>query len=313
MGKLDLAARHYESAIAQRPDWIEARFEYAVLLERKGALREAIGQWQALLALSPGTQDIRFHIAALEQALSGGADASSAPGQAPRSYIEGHFDGYAGTYDDHLTKKLDYHGPELLLHAVKEAGVAGPLDILDLGCGTGLVGELFKPMARRLVGMDLSAGMLERARERGIYDELIRDDLAGGLNALQDNSFDLVLSGDVFTYIGDLGRVFEAIGKVLRVGGLLALITEAAAGETDNSTSTAPDWRLLTTRRYEHSRAYLERLYRENAMEAIVVKRVAGRRERDVPVQCWLMVGKMRYAGTKATTPGFAGRGWLDL
>jgi predicted TPR repeat methyltransferase len=293
MGKLDLAAGHYESAIAQRPDWIEARFEYAVLLERKGALREAIGQWQALLALSPGMQDIQFHIAALEQALSGGGDAAAAPGQAPRSYIEGHFDGYARTYDEHLTKKLDYHGPELLLNAVQGAAVTGPLDILDLGCGTGLVGELFKPLAGRLVGIDLSAGMLERAKEREIYDQLIRDDLAGGLDALKQSSFDLVLSGDVFTYIGDLGRVFEGVRKVLRSGGMLALITEAA-GETNDPSSTAPGWRLLTTRRYEHSRDYLERLYRENAMDVIIAERVAGRRERDVPVQCWLMVGRTR-------------------
>jgi predicted TPR repeat methyltransferase len=188
--------------------------------------------------------------------------------------------------------KLNYRGPELLLEAVKELRPRTPLDVLDLGCGTGLVGELFKPMARRLSGIDVSAGMLERAQARGIYDQLIHDDLAIGLHKLaQDGgppAFDLVLAADVFIFFGDLGTVFAGVGKVLRPGGMLALLTESA--ETDDAPWTGPDWRLLTTRRYAHSHPHLERLCRENGLEVKSARRVEARQERDQPVMCWLLV-----------------------
>jgi predicted TPR repeat methyltransferase len=245
-------------------------------------------------------EDVRFHIAALEQGLAAASGASGgvtppAPAAAPRSYLESHFDGFASIFDQHLKVKLSYRGPELLLEAVKELGPAAPLDVLDLGCGTGLVGELFKPMARRLVGMDLSAGMLERARARGIYDQLIHDDLASGLHQLAEEgggsaAFDLALAADVFIYFGDLGTVFSGVGKVLRTGGMLALLTESA--ETDNAPWSGPDWRLLTTRRYAHSRPHLERLCRENGLEAVLARRVEARQEKDQPVMCWLMVAR---------------------
>ena len=57
------------------------------------------------------------------------------------------------------------------------------LAILDLGCGTGLAGLAFQPLAARLDGVDLSPAMIEKARARGIYDHLDVADLetrAGG-------------------------------------------------------------------------------------------------------------------------------------
>lgn len=48
------------------------------------------------------------------------------------------------------------------------------LDILDLGCGTGLVGSWFKDYARKLVGVDVSPTMLDMATKKGCYHELRR-------------------------------------------------------------------------------------------------------------------------------------------
>ena len=48
------------------------------------------------------------------------------------------------------------------------------LDVLDAGCGTGLCGPLLAPYARRLIGVDLSEGMLALAKEKHVYDALIK-------------------------------------------------------------------------------------------------------------------------------------------
>lgn len=48
----------------------------------------------------------------------------------------------------------------------------GSLDVLDLGCGTGLIGSWFKDYARKLVGVDVSPTMLDMATKKGCYHEL---------------------------------------------------------------------------------------------------------------------------------------------
>ena len=77
------------------------------------------------------------------------------------------------------------------------------LDVLDAGCGTGLCGPLVAPYARRLVGVDLSEGMLVHAKEKNVYHALMKAELT---DYLHDNSeaFDLIVSADTLVYFGDL-------------------------------------------------------------------------------------------------------------
>jgi len=85
------------------------------------------------------------------------------------------FDSYAGEYDQHLTSTLQYR---VTAGAVCAAGGQVPagsgLDVLDLGCGTALSGAALRGLARQLTGIDLSPRMLARARERGLYDRLMK-------------------------------------------------------------------------------------------------------------------------------------------
>jgi predicted TPR repeat methyltransferase len=286
-GNLDKATNHYIAAIAQRPSYLEARFEYASLLEKKGDVREALEQYRAIQRFRPDIEDLKFHIAALE--------GNQVPGKAPSTYITGYFDKYASNFDQHLTQTLNYRGPQLLLESITALNLSPRLDIVDLGCGTGLVGQAFKPMSRRLVGIDLSPGMLQRARERGVYDELIQDDLAAGLAKLTQGgtappAFDLAISADVFIYLGDLAPVFGLVAKALKPGGHLAFVTESA--ETDDSPWTGPDTRLLTTRRFAHSLPYFTRLCMENGMQIVSAKRTSARKEREQALSFWLVVAR---------------------
>jgi predicted TPR repeat methyltransferase len=127
------------------------------------------------------------------------------------------------------------------------------LDILDAGCGTGLCGPLVAPYARRLTGVDLSAGMLAQAQEKQLYDELLQTELTGYLRD-HPNAFDVIVSADTLVSFGALKEVVAAAALALRNEGLLIFTLEHAVGES------ASDFRLQTNGRYIHARRYVERL-----------------------------------------------------
>lgn len=79
------------------------------------------------------------------------------------------------------------------------------LDILDLGCGTGLIGSWFKDYARKLVGVDVSPTMLDMATKKGCYHELRR-----GVSAVDTVSL-------VQTYSTMCSTVVEGIAVSLRL------------------------------------------------------------------------------------------------
>ena len=108
---------------------------------------------------------------------------------------------YAPDFDNSLVDELKYDAPSDLRRAID--GVLedrGSLDrsekallhILDLGCGTGLAGLMFRPLAETLVGVDLSSRMAERAEERGVYDKVLVGDfetVSKPLNTLHGFSY----------------------------------------------------------------------------------------------------------------------------
>lgn len=91
------------------------------------------------------------------------------------------------------------------------------LDMLDAGCGTDLCGPLLRAQARRLVGVDLSSGMVAKARARVGYDELVVAQLTAYLQVHSD-AYDVVVSTDTLIYFGDLSPVFAAALGALRPG-----------------------------------------------------------------------------------------------
>ena len=181
------------------------------------------------------------------------------------------FDGYAGRYEQHVTEALKYRTPELLLAQVAPLLPHRKLHMLDLGCGTGLLGMQLHPLARELVGVDLSANMLRQAEARKIYQHLVCAEVVEFLHT-QANGFDLVAAADVLVYIGDLSGVFHGARQALRAGGLFGFSVEI---------SELRDFQLQSTRRYGHSRGYLERLSQEHgfvveAMEPEVIRQELG-------------------------------------
>jgi predicted TPR repeat methyltransferase len=96
--------------------------------------------------------------------------------------------------------------------------------VLDVGCGTGLVGRALRDrgFAGRLVGLDISEQSLEKAREGGAYDALEAADLQQRL-ALEDDGVDAVVCVGVMTYLPEVEAVWREFARVARPGGVVVV------------------------------------------------------------------------------------------
>jgi predicted TPR repeat methyltransferase len=257
----------FDRAIALKTSLANAWLGRGDALRVMGHGADAIAAYRQALALGGNADMIRYSLAAL------GAEPS--PALSPQNYIVGLFDMYAETFDRDLVDKLNYQSPRLLAQLIARTVPADArLDILDIGCGTGLMGEGLRALKRTLTGVDLSSNMLERARRRGIYDRLIESDIAAFLDT-QTDQFNLTVSTDVFIYIGDLAGIFAGVRRALRSDGLFCFSVEAV---------DAGDFVLRPTLRYAHSLAYLSRLAEQNSFAVMTVEPHAVRREREASI-----------------------------
>ncbi len=191
-------------------------------------------------------------------------------------YVRHLFDQFAADYDTRMRGRLGYAAPGILRDL---AGLlidpAARFDVLDLGCGTGLSGLAFKPIAKSLVGVDLSPKMLEKARALKIYDTL----LEGDVEALNISwTFDIVVAADVLVYLGDLVKLFGVVRARLKPDGLWLFTTEKSEIE---------DFGLGEKRRYRHSETYLRALAAAHGFDVASLVECVTRYEAGVAVPSW--------------------------
>lgn len=249
VAEAEAALREY---LARFPQHHQSLLNLGMMLRRGGREQEAAeflkraAEIEASeFATQSGERD------AIGQFLSAAEQCGVAPAEAPAAFVTAIFDRGADRFETLLRDQLQYRAPELLHAAFARVASVAPatLDILDIGCGTGLAGEVFRAMARRLDGIDLSANMLEKAAAKGIYQRLEASEIVTYLDTTADQ-YDLVLAADVLIYFGDLAPVFTAAHRVTRGGGWFAFTVEAGDGT---------EYYLQPVRRYAHSRDYLMR------------------------------------------------------
>lgn len=271
-------------------DAVQQCFDGLIVAPRSAALRrilglaystmgmkdEAIAVYRAWLEAEPGNPLAEFHL----RACTGDA----VPERAPDVYVASVFDSFAASFDAKLAE-LSYQAPALVASAVaRQAGTpARALDLLDAGCGTGLCGPLLAPWARRLVGVDLSEGMLRKAAARHVYDDLFCGELAAFLRT-QEAAWDLIVSADTLCYFGALEAFAAAAFAALRGDGLLVFTVEA-----HDDADGAPDYRLHEHGRYSHRRRYLENALRSAGLVPVETQAVVLRMEAGKPVDGWLV------------------------
>ncbi|NOG72203.1 class I SAM-dependent methyltransferase [Roseicella sp. DB1501] len=143
--------------------------------------------------------------------------------------VDGQFGAQAATY---LTSKVHAQGADLDALAALLRGRAGDR-VLDLGCGAGHVGFAVAPKVREVVACDLSAGMLETvaraAAERGLRNLRTQQAVAAAL-PFEDAAFDAVLSRYSAHHWPDLDAGLREAARVLRPGGLFAVVDAVSPG-----------------------------------------------------------------------------------
>ena len=171
------AAAEYQQAMALEPSNHRVCLLLGATFERMGQLDAAAEAYREALRRRPGWSEAQFFLSAVRSKSS----ESSAPAIAPAEYVAQLFDGYASTFEQHLLNKLKYRAPQLLFDALAPHLPPSPVSMIDLGCGTGLLGLLVRPRASILHGVDLSEKMLAEAQTSKLYDQLECADIVEAL------------------------------------------------------------------------------------------------------------------------------------
>ena len=268
------AAKSYRKAIEIRSDYASAHFNLGVSLQKLRLFKNAEDHYKKVLETKPDDEAARFMLQSL--------GTSETPDAAPAEYVRRIFDGCAGTFERILVKSLEYKTPELLFDLVRPY-LTEEMNVLDLGCGTGLGSQLYRPFAKSLIGVDLSSKMLQKAAEKKIYDRLEVFDI------LQDwefpHKFDLIHSSDVFVYFGNLDPIIRSASSYLVYGGIIAFSVERLE---DNSM----EYRLFPSGRYAHSRTYIQDCLRRHGLQLIEETKADIRKQSGNQVKGLLIVAK---------------------
>jgi len=268
-GDAQSAHRHLLHALELRPDDVEIHRALGVCLDNLRRHAESEAHWRAVVEQKPDDAQALGWLGmclvalerkdeasrVLERALELAPDPAvefflavargKTPAQPP-SMVAKLFDDYAARFDQHLEGVLKYRTPLRVAEIIRTRHPDLDLSVLDLGCGTGLLGKYLGPIKRTFAGVDLSRKMLEQAMKVGVYTRLSVNDIVAEMQLLRPSSFDVVTACDVFIYVGDLRETLHACHEVLRPSGMLVFSCETAL-ESEGPLVLRP------SRRFAHS------------------------------------------------------------
>ncbi|WP_342362944.1 tetratricopeptide repeat protein [Terrarubrum flagellatum] len=311
-GRLEDALQNYKRATELKPDYFEAFYNLGYLyvsLERHDEAILALSQ-SIVLQGDDSTRQSRVLMAHAYRAIGQpekslaifrewaqaepdnpvarhmlAAQSGEKPDRAADSFVVSTFDSFADSFDSKLSM-LGYRAPQIVAEALAEAHPDGlSFGVLaDAGCGTGLCGVLVRERCKRMIGFDLSAGMLEKAEARG-YDELHKAELTAFLRE-RLGAFNSIISADTLCYFGELDQFASAAFGALKSRGVLVFTVEALEGEGDDG------FRLEPHGRYSHRRGFIEKRLSEAGLTVESIRQDTLRKEDAKPVKGWIVTAR---------------------
>lgn len=271
-GYRDQAIEAFINAAKHDPKNALAHHNLGSVYQELGRFEEASGAYTKALEIDPNLDTSKHMVAALS------ADVTT---KIPAQHVMDLFDNFAPTFEKKLVKDLNYQIPNLIAEVLQHEFVSlAEAKILDLGCGTGLVGEAFRGKISGIDGVDISEKMIEEASKKNIYQSLARDDITNHLTRMTLD-YDFYIAADVFVYVGCLKEIFSQLKVHARKSSHLVFSTEH---------ELESDIGINKMGRYTHSTFYIETLCEQFDFKMYWFDLVDLRKERGTTVSGGLYI-----------------------
>lgn len=301
-GHSEMAIRHLRRGLELVPGDVMLRRLLAADLSGLGQHEESLALWSALVAENP--QDSKSLIGRVQACIAAGkpADAEQdtaallnlapddavyqyyaqlargkTPVQQPAELTRPMFDNMAELYDLHMVRGLKYQLPKQVGDQILARHPEKKINVLDLGCGTGLLGVCLGRLDGALVGVDPSMKMIEQAARHNVYDRFHTVNLHDALRETPDSLYQVIAALDVFIYAGDVTEAIPNALRVLAPGGMMIFSFETAPEQ-------GADLVLQPSGRYAHKRSHVEALCQAAGFATVEVRDTELREENHQPV-----------------------------
>jgi predicted TPR repeat methyltransferase len=275
--QLEQASFYYQQAIINEPFLLSAHHNLAILHYRQQQYDIAIKHLEIIAQHDPSNTIASTLLAAYR----GDTLETLSP-----FFIQSLFDQYAFNYDEHLKNTLEYNAPSVA-RSLLYAASALPLNagaVLDLGCGTGLMGVVMRDIATELIGVDLSAGMLQQAEKTAIYNKLIEMNVIDYLKN-QSSRFLYITAIELFNYLGlQVQELIALVAQSLQEDGWFIFTAELSDRDIE----------LNKHARYSYSEAYLHTLLIQHRFSIALTKQAALRLQDDEDVPGLYIVAQLK-------------------
>ncbi|MFM2449400.1 MAG: hypothetical protein RIS44_1850 [Pseudomonadota bacterium] len=282
------AVGQHAQAIALFTELLSTQPEDVIALQgRAGAFlalddkASAQADWQQLVSLEPTNENFGYHLA-----VASGQTPSTQPVSMPRQL----FDAMASVYDQHMVRGLRYQLPKKVADWILATYPDRKTNVLDLGCGTGLLGVCLGRLDGFLIGVDVSEKMIEQAARHGVYDRFHTVNVLDALQATPADLYEVITALDVFIYVGDLTLAIPNAQRIVKPGGRFVFSCERAL-------ETEADCMLRPSNRYAHKQSHIEQLCHSAGFAEVTVENTTIRFEGSEPIDGFLVVARKAAEG----------------
>ncbi|WP_028601689.1 methyltransferase [Ottowia thiooxydans] len=276
-GAVEEALAMYNELVQEQPWDTEALSGRARAALTLGQLTQAQQDAEALVQLEPSNKSHQ-HVLALSRGES--------PKTLPEEGVKALFDSFAERFDETLWTALEYRVPQKAADILLQAHPDRKFNLLDLGCGTGLVGACLGRIDGYIIGVDLSDEMIRKAAQHGVYERFHNVNILDALRTTPGDHYEAITCCDVLVYVGDPKEVIPNALRILKAGGHFIFSCESATEEEE-------DIVLRPSERFAHKASAVQRWCEEAGFDEITIEQLPQlRREGGEPLPGFLVTAR---------------------
>jgi predicted TPR repeat methyltransferase len=272
--KFQEAIENYRKALDLAPAFKAAYEGLGICYAELGERDQAISCFNRYLELDSGdNSEVKLRLAQL--------NAGEIPKRYPAAVMLSTYEKKAQNWDADIQRPgMEFLGPRHVREMLEELKLpqSHQLDVLDIGCGTGVCGEYLRGYAKHLEGVDLSPHMLAQAQKKGYYDKLECADAIGYMQGCK-RTFDLLIASGVLILFGDLMPVFQAVTRLLKPGGIFVFTLYRSESEAVM---------VRHNLHFAHSAAYVQETAEAAGLQVVLLEQEVHEYDLGEPQPGWI-------------------------